>query len=53
MLPGGSAAVLIDHVTGYAYAYPRAMQLRIGEHLVFDAAAPARPAADETADEPR
>ncbi len=44
ILPGGTAAVIIDHVTGYRYAYPSRLQLRIGEHLVFDgnAATPAR-----------
>lgn len=36
LLPGGSAAALIDHFTGYAYAYSATMQLRVGEHLVFD-----------------
>jgi hypothetical protein len=42
MLPGGGAAALIDQLSGYAYAYPRAMQLRVGEHLMFDVSAPAR-----------
>jgi hypothetical protein len=36
-LPGGTAALLVDHVTGYRYAYPSAMRLRVGQHLVFDA----------------
>ena len=36
MMPGGTAAVLIDHVTGYRYFYPSRLQLRVGEHLVFD-----------------
>jgi len=39
MLPGGTAALLIDHLTGYRYAYPTTLRLRIGEHLFFDAAA--------------
>ncbi len=44
ILPGGTAAVVIDHLTGYRYAYPSRLQLRVGEHLVFDSnsTAPAR-----------
>jgi hypothetical protein len=49
LLPGGGAAALIDRISGYAYAYPRSMQLRIGEHMLFDVSAPAREG-DETAD---
>jgi len=41
LLPGGTAAIIIDHVSGYRYSYPTRMRLRIGEHLVFDADAPA------------
>ncbi len=52
LLPGGGAAALIDRLSGYAYAYPRSMQLRIGEHMIFDVSAPARDG-DETADTPR
>lgn len=36
-MPGGTAALLVDHVSGYRYAYPSAMRLRVGQHLVFDA----------------
>lgn len=36
-LPGGTAALIVDHVSGYRYAYPSAMRLRVGQHLVFDA----------------
>jgi hypothetical protein len=36
LLPGGTAAVLIDHLSGYGYAYPARIRLRVGEHLVFD-----------------
>jgi hypothetical protein len=50
LLPGGGAAALIDRLSGYAYAYPRAMQLRIGEHMIFDVSAPAQDSADETTD---
>lgn len=41
MLPGGSAAILIDHVSGYRYSYPQQLTLRVGQHLVFDSAATA------------
>ena len=37
LMPGGSAGAVVDHVTGYGYAYPRVIQLRIGETLVVDA----------------
>jgi hypothetical protein len=36
LLPGGTAAILIDHVSGYRYTYPQTLRLRVGEHLVFD-----------------
>lgn len=49
LLPGGGAAALIDRLSGYAYAYPRTMQLRIGEHMMFDVSAPARDG-EESAD---
>ena len=49
LLPGGGAAALIDRLSGYAYAYPRAMLLRVGEHMIFDVSAPAR-AGDESAE---
>lgn len=37
LLPGGTAMLAIDHLSGYRYAYPGWIQLRLGEHLVFDA----------------
>jgi hypothetical protein len=37
LLPGGTASLVIDHVSGYRYAYPSALRLRVGQHLVFDA----------------
>ncbi|GAB4482579.1 MAG: hypothetical protein OHK0044_31650 [Burkholderiaceae bacterium] len=37
LLPGGTASLLVDHVSGYGYAYPSALRLRVGQHLVFDA----------------
>jgi hypothetical protein len=48
LLPGGGAAALIDRLSGYAYAYPRTMQLRVGTYLTFDDGAPTT-AADTTA----
>lgn len=39
VLPGGTMMVALDHLTGYRYRYPAQIQLRVGEHLVFDAAA--------------
>jgi hypothetical protein len=46
LLPGGTVMLAVDHLTGYRYAYPSAMRLRIGQHLVFDARdeAPGKPA---------
>jgi hypothetical protein len=37
LLPGGSAYVVVDHLTGYRYAYPSWVRLQIGRQLVFDA----------------
>jgi hypothetical protein len=37
MLPGGTAMVALDHLTGYCYSYPNMITLRLGQHLVFDA----------------
>lgn len=37
MIPGGSGLMVIDHLTGYRYAYPAWVQVRIGQKLVFDA----------------
>jgi hypothetical protein len=37
LLPGGTAYVVIDHLTGYKYAYPSWLRLHVGQHLVFDA----------------
>ncbi|MFN9676341.1 MAG: hypothetical protein ACK50G_00210 [bacterium] len=35
LLPGGTAVLAIDHLTGYRYAYPQFIKLQVGEHLVF------------------
>jgi hypothetical protein len=37
LLPGGTAMLAIDHLSGYRYAYPETIRLRVGENLVFDA----------------
>jgi hypothetical protein len=37
VLPGGSAYVIIDHLTGYRYTYPIWLRLQVGQKLVFDA----------------
>jgi hypothetical protein len=39
LLPGGTAALVIDHLTGYRYAYPTEVRLRVGQHLIVDPAA--------------
>jgi len=36
VLPGGTAGILIDHISGYRYSYPDRIRLRVGEDLVFD-----------------
>lgn len=37
LMPGGTAMVAVDHLSGYRYSYPLLIKLRLGEHLVFDA----------------
>jgi len=37
LFPGGSAYVVVDHLTGYRYTYPTWLRLQIGQKLVFDA----------------
>jgi hypothetical protein len=36
LLPGGSSFMVIDHVTGAMYAYPRWIRLQVGSDMVFD-----------------
>ena len=36
LLPGGSSFMVIDHVTGFMYAYPRWIRLQAGADMVFD-----------------
>lgn len=37
LLPGGSAYMVIDHLTGYRYAYPTWIRLQVGQKMVFHA----------------
>ena len=37
LLPGGTAYMVIDHLTGYRYTYPTWVRLQVGQNLVFDA----------------
>jgi hypothetical protein len=37
LLPGGTAYMVIDHLTGYRYTYPTWLRLQVGQKLVFDA----------------
>lgn len=48
ILPGGTAAIVVDHLTGYRYAYAPTLRLRVGAHLVFDPKAPPPAAAPVT-----
>jgi hypothetical protein len=54
LLPGGTAMFAVDHLSGYRYAYPDWIQLRVGQHLVFDAdrQSPGKPAPGLLADVP-
>jgi len=37
VLPGGTASIVIDYMTGYSFSYPTWIRLRVGQDLVFDA----------------
>ena len=54
LLPGGTAMLAVDHLSGYRYAYPDWIRLRVGQHLVFDAdrQLPGQPAPGLLADVP-
>jgi hypothetical protein len=52
ILPGGSALIAIDHLTGHHYAYPIELRVRAGEHLVFDVARPRTDLQAEASDRP-
>jgi hypothetical protein len=36
LLPGGTSLMVIDHITGFMYAYPRWIRLQAGADMVFD-----------------
>lgn len=36
LLPGGSTMMVIDHISGFMYAYPRWIRLQAGADMVFD-----------------
>ena len=36
LLPFGSVAVFVDHLSGSLYSYPTALHLRVGQHLVLE-----------------
>jgi hypothetical protein len=36
LLPGGSSMLIIDHLSGYMYQYPRWIRLQVGADMTFD-----------------
>ena len=42
LVPFGSIAVLIDHVTGRSYEYPTTLRLRVGRHVTLEHGGEAR-----------
>ena len=52
MLPGGSAFIAVDHLSGYLYSYPAEVRVRVGEHLVFDISRPRGELQADTGDRP-
>lgn len=44
LVPFGSVAVAIDHLTGHLYSYPTVVRLRVGQHLRFEFSNEARAA---------
>jgi hypothetical protein len=44
LVPFGSVAVAIDHLTGHLYSYPTVVRLRVGQHLRFEFSTEARAA---------
>jgi hypothetical protein len=44
LVPFGSVAVAIDHISGHLYAYPTVVRLRLGQHLRFEFSTEARAA---------
>lgn len=44
LVPFGTVAVAIDHLTGHLYSYPTVVRLRLGQHLRFEFSTEARAA---------
>ena len=44
LVPFGSVAVAIDHLTGHLYSYPTVIRLRVGQHLRYEFSNEARAA---------
>jgi len=36
LLPGGSSMLIIDHMTGFMYQYPRWVRAQVGADMIFD-----------------
>ncbi len=36
LLPGGSSMLIIDHLSGYMYQYPRWIRAQVGADMIFD-----------------
>ena len=36
LLPGGSSMLVIDHISGYMYQYPRWIRAQVGADMIFD-----------------
>lgn len=36
LLPGGTSMMVLDHLTGFMYAYPRWIRVQVGTDMVFD-----------------
>lgn len=45
LVPFGSVAVAVDHLTGHLYAYPTVVRLQLGKHLRFQHSEESRPTA--------
>ena len=38
LLPGGSSMLIIDHISGFMYQYPRWIRVQVGADMIFDRA---------------
>ncbi len=36
LLPGGSSMLIIDHISGFMYSYPRWVRAQVGADMIFD-----------------